>query len=1113
MTAGRRQTLVSILALALVLILAGFVGCGPSTPSVDDPAAGDTLPQGTHHARPGAVVIERIGPGSPLDQAGLLPGDVLLRWSGPAGEGAPIVHFDDSWEVEIEAASRHPVLIEVRRGEQSLRREIGAGRWQLEARPAPTRPADDPYAEAYFAWRRATGDEAADDRQLGKGEVDDGSVAVVAAWNRAARASRRAGDLGLEAWLARQRCLTEKRRSRLEAADAACARCAELRQGLEQDLLRAECLYHRGHIAGLQGRPKVEEARFRQLVDDLATTAPGSLLRIRSLHGLAKARATQDDLEQALDLGQRALALVEQQAPRGLDHQASEMILGIFHWFRSDWQMAEMRIRRSLAILQEINPEHEDVANALNNLGLVASSRGDLAAADDYYRRSLEVRERVAPNALERSRTLNNLSTLAERRGDLELAAQFQRQVLALRRELAPGSIDVATPLLNLGGLLVDTDELDEAERLLLEALELQRLHVPDSRDECSTLEALGRLYLRREDGDAARAALQQALAICSQRVPGSAHEAQVLASLAEAELAADRPVRAEAYARRAAERAARVVPGTLDHALHLHCLARSLRAQGRQDEALDAFHGAVDTLDRQLDTLGGSDEVRSGFRAQWGHLYRDLVDLLLEVHGPAAALQMLERSRSRSFLALVRARDISLLEGAPAHLVAEAHAIRADYDELLGALAVGEGGGALAVRRRELQRRRDRLAAELVRAAPRVGELGAEFGAEQARRSLPPGVVAVSYAVDDHGVRAWVLDRARGPRVVELAISGEALRDLVDRFRLLVATEASVRSGRHGPLAERLHQLLIESLGAAVVQAESLVVVPDGALHHLPFGALMARTPDGPKYLAERTSIQMAPSLSAFALLARRPPEATEQVVVFADPATADAMEAPAPGAPATASATRRALGPLPASRWEAESLRRLFGDQRVEVYVGADATEAAAKAAAPRARILHFGTHTRIDGRSPLDSALLLVPTEDTHSGRHNGWLQAWEVMQGLRLDASLVTLSACESAAGSVYGDEGILGLTRSFQFAGARGVVASLWRVPDQPTALLMERFYRGLAGGLPVHRALQEAQRELIQGSGGDPALSHPYVWAGFQLYGAAPRPDVTSDGS
>ncbi len=144
-----------------------------------------------------------------------------------------------------------------------------------------------------------------------------------------------------------------------------------------------------------------------------------------------------------------------------------------------------------------------------------------------------------------------------------------------------------------------------------------------------------------------------------------------------------------------------------------------------------------------------------------------------------------------------------------------------------------------------------------------------------------------------------------------------------------------------------------------------------------------------------------------------------------------------------------------------------------------------------------VHFACHGLIDERFPLNSALALTILESPQEEQDNGLLQAWEIFEGVRLDADLVTLSACDSALGKEMGGEGLVGLTRAFQYAGARSVLASLWSVSDDSTADLMKRFYGYLKEGRSKDEALRAAQADLIQSQD----FAHPYHWAAFQLTG------------
>ena len=109
-------------------------------------------------------------------------------------------------------------------------------------------------------------------------------------------------------------------------------------------------------------------------------------------------------------------------------------------------------------------------------------------------------------------------------------------------------------------------------------------------------------------------------------------------------------------------------------------------------------------------------------------------------------------------------------------------------------------------------------------------------------------------------------------------------------------------------------------------------------------------------------------------------------------------------------------------------------------------------------------------------------------------DGLLRVDEVT-GLRLNADLAVLSACQTGQGQVFRSEGVSGLARAFLFAGCRGVVCSLWRVDDEATSELMAGFYAGLKAGLPAADALRRVQWEMIR------AGRPPSQWAPFVLIG------------
>jgi CHAT domain-containing protein len=183
-----------------------------------------------------------------------------------------------------------------------------------------------------------------------------------------------------------------------------------------------------------------------------------------------------------------------------------------------------------------------------------------------------------------------------------------------------------------------------------------------------------------------------------------------------------------------------------------------------------------------------------------------------------------------------------------------------------------------------------------------------------------------------------------------------------------------------------------------------------------------------------------------------------------------------------------------LPATREEVLTVSKETGDTST-VLLGEKATEAAFKAEPlDDFKVLHLAVHGVADVDFPDRAALVLG--RDPRS-KDDGLLQSREIAD-LRLNADLVTLSACDTATGKLQGEEGINNLEEAFFIAGARAVVASLWSADDTLTSALMEEFYKNLRKGWDKAEALREAKLALFYKYG---KAVGPFYWAGFVLAG------------
>ena len=160
----------------------------------------------------------------------------------------------------------------------------------------------------------------------------------------------------------------------------------------------------------------------------------------------------------------------------------------------------------------------------------------------------------------------------------------------------------------------------------------------------------------------------------------------------------------------------------------------------------------------------------------------------------------------------------------------------------------------------------------------------------------------------------------------------------------------------------------------------------------------------------------------------------------------------------------------------------------------LGSDAKKAALQSKdLSKYRYIHFATHALSSGDLPYLSEPSLVLSFDQNSD--DAFFTLDDIL-ALKLDADLVVLSACNTATGKYIAGEGPTAISRAFMYAGAKSVVASLWPVADESTAIFMQEFYAFLLQGEPQGEALRHAKLELRR-----KGYQDPYFWAPFILIG------------
>lgn len=492
-------------------------------------------------------------------------------------------------------------------------------------------------------------------------------------------------------------------------------------------------------------------------------------------------------------------------------------------------------------------------------------------------------------------------------------------------------------------------------------------------------------------------------------------------------------------------------------------------QAQGDVETAVSAYSLAIE----QLELLRGRwmVEFRADFLSHKEAVYEDIVGLYLDANQPEQALTYAERSKSRALVDLLSHHldvRLSARSSADEGLVAQLHSLRDRRNQLhrLWESSQEEKFQTEAqMQLTELEKEIGRLwHTLLIRNADYAREASLIYGrsAPLFPLPLPADTLMIEFFVVRGELIMFLINQQgvtahRLPGVLSKVAQARQLLNI--NLRAVPGCQPDQAQQLERGAKKQLHhlyQLLLMPLLPVLANYPRLVFVPHGAvLHYLPFQALY----DGEKYLLERHEVSYLPSASLLAQL--QPGRAGGSCVAVGYSWN----------------------GRLPFAAQEAAQVAALTGGV---AYVEEEATVERITAVSSHANILHLATHGSFNPQNPLFSGLTLA----------DGPLNTLDIFN-LRLNASLVTLSACQTGRSVVGGGDELQGLMRAFLYAGAASLLLTQWQVADHSTQTLMHRFYQHLMAGSSKTHALHTAQRTLLA----DPTTTHPYYWAPFFLVG------------
>lgn len=888
--------------------------------------------------------------------------------------------------------------------------------------------------------------------------------------------------------------------------------------------------------------------------------APDDALRIEAEYSFWRARslthkATDASGQEAIRLWRRAEELWRRLGDRAGQGMANRR-LGDLLYDRGELEAAVLPLDTALHHFRAVG-DRAGIGRASNSLGRIHFRRGRPREALALFQQALAISDDIGEVNIRRA-ALSNIA--AVQLSDLGLPRAALDTYRRLRGEYRAAGLlgREATTWVRIAHVYLDLREprralqaLETAHRLARENGEpttlarvlssLGRAHAADGdyqrardyfeaalevyqrgtrrRSEAAALNSLARVYQHLGRDAEARAAAHRAVALYQEGAPRDLATARFnLGWILFEQDALDAAFEHYSAALLGFEQAG----ATVDQASAHFGLAQVARRRGQLAAARVGIERALALIEEVRERLP-TPWLRTLLLAGKQPYYGFHVDVLMALHQrtPGAgfadlALQAVERARARGLLdSLIEARE-GIRLGVDAGLIAEERRILETINALererrQAARAAPESAlaASLASQIDDLLDAHRSVKAKIRRRSPRYAALTQpqplDLAAIQSR-VLDPQSQLVVFALGEERSHVWVV----GPSSVavrELA-AAEGISALArDAYRLLARSNERAVRGQLGLTLGALSALLLEPI-AAELTAPRLLLVLDGALQYLPFGALPDPRIEG-GLLLDRHQIVGLPSASVLDVLRGdavrpRPPGA---VAVIADPVfdaadprlAAGGVRGPAAVASAEASEAwdPSRLVRLPFAAVEAEAIRALVPPGQYFEALGFDAERRIVEQGGLEAyRIVHFATHGVLHAEHPELSGLVLSTVDAEGAGR-DGYLRVNEVYN-LTLPVDLVVLSACQTALGDDLRGEGLVGLTRGFMYAGATRVVVSLWSIDDQATAELMKRFYRAmLVEELAPAAALHQAQRSLRR----EPGWTAPYFWAGFVLQG------------
>ncbi len=829
----------------------------------------------------------------------------------------------------------------------------------------------------------------------------------------------------------------------------------------------------------------------------------------------------------------------------------AQLFLGYAHSDLSEFDRAAAYYKESLQLWRNLNDRRGE-SLTLVALGYIHLRLGEYQSALSSFMEAIPLIESMGDVVWLASANCG-LANLYLQLADTESAKAYWIHALSLYEEAGLRMAE-AEVLLSIGEIDLASKDYENAITYFEEALALTR-ELENRRWEAHSLRLLGLAYEPLGDTSKAIDYYEQSLDILQSgederyKAYALGDLGRILEDVGEHDRALECLLSAIDLSRATMDR--------LGESMGLYNLARIESRQRRTRDARDHIEEAL-LIAESLRSGVASHHLRSSYLASIQLYYKLHIELLMRLHKvrPADGLDALafeasERARARSLLESLMEAGVDVRQGVDPNLLTRERRLKRELDakaeshfRLTSRVGTETAAAALASEIRSLADQFDLLQAEIRSRSPRYAALTQPqpLSLEAVQEEiLDDKTLVLEYSLGEERSFLWAVEKGEHasfelpPRAQIDKASREVYESLTARLPLPGESAQAYRTrvleadAQFWESASGLSEVLLGPV-ADRLGDKRIAVVSDGAMQYLPFSALPApgRSGDPVPLIVEHEIVNL-PSLSALGILrletqGREEPPLT--VAVLADPVyekndprvegetvsgerhtqlTAAEIN-DRPPSPQTQRALR-GLGStydtgirvprLVATRREADSILATAPAGTTLRLLDFEASRA--RAMSPELasyRILHFATHGIVNNEQPGLSGIVLSMV-DAQGRPQDGFLRLDDIYN-LELPVDLVVLSACNSALGKPVDGEGLIGLVRGFMYAGARRVVASLWKVHDEATSELMAHLYEEM---LHENRSPAAALRRAQIAMWEHEEWNAPFYWAAFVLQG------------